>query len=732
MKILLVRLFILLLALDGSGAWAQSPTARARRTPSAVVPAPGTQTAPARNPAGVLIDRTRGDSAAAKEVIPFPTRNPGDDRISSGRHRFEIPLPPSIAAVWQPLNSQLEVFAVDTHGVLKDVWKAPDGYWQPAFSLSAPKLAPGGAPLTAVWQPLNEQLEVFTVGNNGALTVTWKAHNGAWFPPHYISPPNFAPPGANVTAVFQPVNNQLEVFAIDATGTVQLSWKAQNGNWLGPIALSPPGSAPPGAPISAVWQPLNEQLEVFWIDATGAMRGVWKQHNGHWNPPFALTAAGFANPRAHIAAVWQPLNEHLEVFTTDRDGTIKGVWKMHNGHWQPSFVLDGPGVALSGAQIAATWDQQDERLSVTTVGIRGNLISAYKVHDGGWKPGPGAFSQEIAKAGLAGSWPTGAALASVVAPVTSNARRSVFTIDDNQAVHEILDDSVHTGGWPWPQITRANFVPIYGAHAAACSKFLRSWSAGLNDDRWFTDCVNFMGITAHCDHQNAAVGTVWNNQQKRRYLQCTDRYHADKLVEQADHIFRGVAEGVKDAAIASIVYSPEIFQGYACLDGVAFACASLAVDISVRTEVLPPEVQQATELAIYAADCVDGDVVSCAKLGAAGARAVGVGIPGEDAGQVALLTQQCVNEDYSACVRLGEKAAMAAGLPVDEINKAAANTQNCYDGDVDACIALGRQAAKLGIPVGGIADGAANVRQCSEGSLADCQELGQKLANVPR
>ena len=100
--------------------------------------------------------------------------------------------------------------------------------------------------------------------------------------------------------------------------------------------------------------------------------------------------------------------------------------------------------------------------------------------------------------------------------------------------------------------------------------------------------------------------------------------------------------------------------------------------------------------------------------------------------QVALLTQQCLNEDYAACLRLGEKAAMAAGVPMGQINQAARNAQDCYEGAVDACIALGRQAAKAGIPVGGIADGAENMRQCSVGSLADCQQLGQAIAAIPR
>jgi hypothetical protein len=630
------------------------------------------------------------------------------------------------------LNQQVEVFGIDPKGALKGVWKHNNGYWEAAFFLSGPGFAPPGAPLTAIWHPMNEQLEVFTIGMNGALTVTYKVRNGAWVAPSYITPPNFAPPGAHVTAVLQPLNNQLEVFAIDATGTVKLAWKAQNGRWQGPVALSPPGAAPPGAPIAGVWQPLNEQLEVFWVDPAGALRGVWKQRNGRWAPPFNLTAAGFANPRAKLAAIWQPLNEQLEVFAVDRAGGINVVWKAHNGRWNAPYVLGGPGIAKSGTDIVALWDPQDARLEVVTVSTKNQLIQAYKTHNGAWKPGPGAYSSVITLPGTVGAWPLGAPLAGVVQPLPTS-RRLFFTLDDDQAVRLVLNDGTRSNDTR-PKITTANFGPIYGAHAAACSSLFRSWSRGMEfADEQLQGCLDFMGLTAYCESKQAYVTTGYPPQsESNRFFQCTSKTNPDDVVDQFVRLWTGIGQGLRDAAVATFTYSPQIIQAYACLDGVVFACATLAVDLGSRAVDLPPEIADAVDLASDASGCVNGDVVSCARLGAAGARAVGVAIPGEDAGHIALLTQQCLNEDYAACLRLGERAAMAAGVPMGQLNEAAKNAQACYDGDVDACIALGRQAAKAGIPVGGVADGADNIRQCSYGSLADCQQLGQAMAAIPR
>ena len=737
-------LLVFLVAFSSRAVLAQSTTVRAPTTASAVLSESTARvvssTATTAVASGV---RTPGLSDVATEKV-YPTAQPAHDRVSvEGRGNWKIEQPPSIAAAWQPLNDQLEVFAIDVRGTLKAVWQAADGYWQPSFNLSAPGLAPPGAPLTAVWQPINEQLEVFSIGTNGALTDTWKAHNGPWFPPTYVTPPNYAAPGANLTAVFQPLNNQLEVFAIDATGAVQVAWKAQNGSWQGPVALTPPGSAPPGAPISAVWQPLNEQLEVFWIDPTGTVLGIWKQHNGEWARPFPLTAAGFANPRAHLAAVWQPLNEQLEVFTTDRAGAVKGVWKEHNESWQAPFVVDGPGVAISGAEIVATWEPEGERLSVVTLGTNGQLIDAFKTHNESWYPGPGAFSSQLAMTGIAGSWPTGAALAAVVQPMPTRTGRAVFTIDDSHTVYEIVEDSLHVNRQS-SQITRANFGPIYGAHAAQCSDVFRLWSRGEEFLGRQADpvkpCEDFMGITAHCDRvaadrghgESGFVGAAYSNDGSRRYFQCALRSNPEDVTEQFVHIAAGVGEGLEDAAMATVVYAPEIIQGSACLTGVAFACASLAIDLAARAVPIPAEVSDAADLVGDALNCLDEDVVSCAKLGAAGARAAGFDIPGDDAGEVALLAQQCADDEYGACVRLGEKAAMAAGVPVDQIEEEAKDVNDCYAGDADACIALGRAAANARIPVGGIADGAARVQQCSVGSRVDCQQLGEALAAVPR
>jgi hypothetical protein len=441
------------------------------------------------------------------------------------------------------------------------------------------------------------------------------------------------------------------------------------------------------------------------------------------------------NPRAKVAAVWQPLNEQLEVFSVNRDGAVNVLWKAHDSRWFGPQVINGPGVAISGTDIVAMWDQSEEKLSVFTVGTRGRIISSWKFKNGNWKPGPGAYGAEVTRPGAAGSWPIGAALTGVEIPTNTHTWRELYTMDDNLAVRS---SNVSTyGSGSQSILTTGNFGPIYGTHAAYCSNVFRAWSRGqggldTDDKSPLATCTDYMGIKRYCEAKNLMVAVSTLPQTTNRILVCSERFHPDNVVDQFVHIWTGIGQGLGDAAVATIAYAPQIVQGYACLDGVAFACASLAVDLASRAVKLPPEIKDAVDIVNDASGCVDGDVVSCAKLGAAGARAAGVAIPGEDAGQIALLTQQCANEDYGACLRLVEKAAMAAGIPVGEINQAAKEAQDCYAGDVDACIAIGRRAADAGIPVGGIANGADNLQQCSYGRLDKCQELGQAVASIPR
>jgi Matrixin len=245
----------------------------------------------------------------------------------------------NLSAVYYPSNEQLEVLFIDNQGALNVLWKAQNGKWNAPMKLTGNNFAPTGAGITTTFYPLNNQLEALFTGNDGAIYLTWKVNNGAWNPPIGITAANIATPGTPISATYYPPNNQLEAFFIDKSGAFNLIWKAQNGKWNAPVKLTGAGFAPSEAHIISVFQPQNNQLEVFSVGNNGAVNLFWKANNSVWNSPVQITPANFAQPGSKITAAYQPLNSQLEVFFSDKDGFLNLLWKAQNGKWNSPFKI---------------------------------------------------------------------------------------------------------------------------------------------------------------------------------------------------------------------------------------------------------------------------------------------------------------------------------------------------------------------------------------------------------
>jgi hypothetical protein len=323
----------------------------------------------------------------------------------------------------------------------------------PAYAAAGPELPPA-APVATVYQPLNEQLELFVVDAKGALNVVWKDNNGPWKAALPLTPANFATPGASVAAIYYPTYRQLEVFVVDSRGVLNVVWKADNGPWQGAVGLTDPGFAPPGAPLAAVYQPLNEQLEIFVVDAGGALNLVWKDNNGPWKAPIALTGAAFTRPGAHVAGAYYPSYQQLEVFLLDKTGALNVVWKSDNGAWHLPVGISPPGFAAEGAPLTAVYQPLNEQLEVLTVDGRGVISVIWKEHNNPWQGPVGLTTVD--------SVAVGSALAGHYYP--PNEQLEVFFIDRLGAFSVLWKD--HNGPWQGPVgVTEPQFVP--GAQVAA-------------------------------------------------------------------------------------------------------------------------------------------------------------------------------------------------------------------------------------------------------------------------
>ncbi|WP_375449392.1 hypothetical protein [uncultured Devosia sp.] len=189
---------------------------------------------------------------------------------------------------------------------------------------------------------------------------------------------------AGITSIWQPGYNQLEVFWIDGTGAVNVVWKGADGYWHQPQAITTSGWGIPGSELKALWSVQNDQLEVFWVDGAGALSVVWKDHNGDWHSPAKLTGRGFAKAGSPLTGFWQPVVHQLHVFGITEDGAVSMIYKVNNGRWNAPARMTRPGVAVPGSQPAAVYQSTGEQSQLFYSAPNGTIWLTWKGSNGSW------------------------------------------------------------------------------------------------------------------------------------------------------------------------------------------------------------------------------------------------------------------------------------------------------------------------------------------------------------
>lgn len=135
---------------------------------------------------------------------------------------------------------------------------------------------PGGfstvpfGPAAAHLQTRLTQTDVFAVGKNGQLFVYWLGSTGGWWGPVPISSKGKFPASAPLAAGPQVSLTQSDVFAVDATGMLNVSWVIGSGTWNGPVGIGIPIFLP-GTPVATSPQFSLNQTDIFAVSKDGAL-----------------------------------------------------------------------------------------------------------------------------------------------------------------------------------------------------------------------------------------------------------------------------------------------------------------------------------------------------------------------------------------------------------------------------------------------------------------------------
>lgn len=297
-----------------------------------------------------------------------------------------LPQSAHISVANYPLNNQLEAFYAGNDGAIYVSFKANNGVWSEPIRLTAPNTMRAGGNLSAVYYPPNNQLEVLFIGADGALNVLWKAQNERWNPPARISAPNLAPSGSGISAAFYPLNNQLEALFAGNDGGIRVAWKSNNDAWNAPVGISPPNITPAGAGIALQYYPPNNQFEAFFVDNSGTVNVLWKAQNGAWNRPVGISPPQIGIPGKSIVASFYPPNNQLEVFTIGENGAVNLLWKAQNSSWKPLVNLTAGGAAQPGGKLGVAFQPLENQLELFYTDTSGFLGLIYKAQNRNWNP----------------------------------------------------------------------------------------------------------------------------------------------------------------------------------------------------------------------------------------------------------------------------------------------------------------------------------------------------------
>ncbi|WP_375449395.1 hypothetical protein [uncultured Devosia sp.] len=646
--------------------------------------------------------------------------------------------PNHVTTVYKPAPyRQLYTVWIGDNGAVRVVNKDNNGRWQQAYDVTPSGLGIPGSPVTAVWQAQNDQMEIFWVDGTGTVNLVWSDHN-SWHAPVRISPFGYFPAGAQLSGVWQPVAHELMVFGIDDRGVLKMMWKKDNGSWRPSGDMSGVGHARPGSSVAAVYQPLDQRTEVFSVTPNGTIAIVWKSRDNAWAQPELLTPPGLAPDYAPLSATWYGPSNQIEVFWVDRLGGLNVVWSHDNSRWAVQTIA-GSGFAAPGSSVSAVYQPLHEHLEVFGVTAKGGVTLLWKQNNGGWsKP------QQIVPDNAV---PTATVLRA--AYLAEGKQLETFYID---AVGQLWDVwKANDGGWSTPPVKLTDIGGSTIIKPGECSVFLDRWSKfRIDDDYMITQCGRILGITAYCDARNAFVAVDYVDNGRKRVLICSSRYIKDSAAEQVEHIARGVKQGVSDAAVAMMPLVNFTVQGAGCIAGNMAACASAGItlvqvfDQLTGNSVLPSEVRAALPLIKRAVACAGGDFIGCATFAQdLVKKTTGVNIPAADVVQVGLDASDCYDGNVGACARLGQKAVQAAGLEnvviPSTIVAIGANVQDCLiESDLDSstskrdvsgsCLALGTSiATAAGLDADIARAGNLGVR-CASGDQDACVALGFQAA----
>jgi CubicO group peptidase (beta-lactamase class C family) len=250
---------------------------------------------------------------------------------------------------------ELSVFVIDSYGSLARFTIDGAGRVSGPTKVRALWFAPLGAQLSAAPSATSGSVDVFVVDATGTLTCSTVSNGVVPGGPQTVTEPGIAPAGGGITTTVRlGVPGRTDTYLVQGDGSIFGYWRNPAGRWTGPENVSGLGTAPPGAPVTASQRfGTTDQTDVFVIDTTGALNVFSSAQLGPWSRT-TITPQGFAPPGAAIAAAREfGTTDRTNVFVVDTTGRLNVASAQGSGAFTTPERISDP-MFPPGAPIAVS------------------------------------------------------------------------------------------------------------------------------------------------------------------------------------------------------------------------------------------------------------------------------------------------------------------------------------------------------------------------------------------
>jgi hypothetical protein len=267
-----------------------------------------------------------------------------------------------------------------------DAYVHGGSYWGFPAALTPPGWMARASPLVSV-SPTSETTHLFWLGGDGSVRFChWNAHanGGEWTHPFKIRIADLAgkvAKGSGLAAVAK-TPQHLDLFWIAADGRVWTHWRnkeVENGDWgeHEARAITPPGDASPNSSIIAI-APTPQHVDVFWVNAAGTVRTISWNDEGPWGGLGTVSNPGEAAVTSSLSANARNPS-HMHLYWISPNGAIRYTSRSpdaNNGDWTTVADVAPAGAAWPDSGLCSV-SRLPNQVDVYWISQTGEVITAY-------------------------------------------------------------------------------------------------------------------------------------------------------------------------------------------------------------------------------------------------------------------------------------------------------------------------------------------------------------------